>query len=69
MRFFEEYGCGCVSRMSSKKQLPGYCQYHGTDRKHIYRQDGCPADKETPKRLIEKLRKIHATMLDIERTN
>ncbi len=40
MRFWEEYGCGCVSLQSSKKDLPGYCPQHGVDRRHIYRSDG-----------------------------
>ena len=53
MRFFEEYGCGCVSKKVSRNLLPGYCAQHGADRKHVYRADGLPADEKTIARAME----------------
>ena len=53
MRFYEEYRCGCTSKMSSKKNLQGYCETHGADRVHVYRQDGLPADAATLARALE----------------
>ena len=35
--WFEEYECGCTSEtVRYKKDLLGYCGFHGTDRRHIY---------------------------------
>lgn len=37
--WFEEYKfCGCVSEVvATKKELVGYCKFHGGDRRHIHR--------------------------------
>jgi hypothetical protein len=41
MRYFEEYKCGCVSGWERRKRdLLGYCKYHGADRIHIYSNKG-----------------------------
>ncbi len=41
--WFEEYKCGCVSNVvSKKKDLPGYCPKHGSDMTHVFKQRyGC----------------------------
>lgn len=37
MKYFEEYGCGCVSEYeNSKEELLGYCPTHGEDRRQVY---------------------------------
>lgn len=33
MRYFEEYKCGCVSKLMAKRDLPGYCPKHGDDKR------------------------------------
>ncbi|MDF3052609.1 MAG: hypothetical protein K0S19_714 [Geminicoccaceae bacterium] len=39
--WFEEYGCGCVSEVVSRKaDLPGYCGRHGDDRRGVFRARG-----------------------------
>jgi hypothetical protein len=44
-RWWEEYSCGCVSKkVSSKKDLLGYCPIHGNDRRALYK-DFVPADE------------------------
>jgi hypothetical protein len=53
MRFYEEYKCGCISALASKKNLAGYCKTHGHERRHIYRRDGQPADENTARRLVK----------------
>lgn len=33
----EEYKCGCISgEVVLKRDLPGYCKYHGNDRRHAH---------------------------------
>lgn len=35
--WYEEYTCGCTSDTEDrKKDLPGYCPTHGTDRRYIH---------------------------------
>ena len=37
MRYFEEYKCGCVSKIvRTKKDLVGYCGKHGDDMRNVY---------------------------------
>jgi hypothetical protein len=33
----EEYRCGCLSPLGPKRDLPGYCPTHGTDRRNVHR--------------------------------
>ena len=47
MRYWEEYGCGCQSKQSSKRDLAGYCGQHGMSTRAIYRADGIPGDART----------------------
>ena len=43
-RWFEEYGCGCVSPGERvKRELPGYCPTHGADRRNVYRENDTTA--------------------------
>ena len=36
-RWMEEYAnCGCSSDAPRRRELLGYCRYHGTQRKHVY---------------------------------
>lgn len=51
--WWEEYGCGCVSdTVRRKKDLLGYCKYHGNDRRRIHRElpPGFWDDPKPPKR-------------------
>ena len=39
--YWEEYRCGCVSQAClRKKDLPGYCDKHGSGRRKIYTEQG-----------------------------
>lgn len=40
MRFFEEYRCGCLSKLSTKRDLQRYCAKHGDNWINLYRADG-----------------------------
>lgn len=37
LKWFEDYSCGCVSQVvERKKDLPGYCEKHGNDRRQAW---------------------------------
>jgi hypothetical protein len=40
MRYFGEYKCGCVSKMTAKSEVLSYCEIHGADMCRIWRADG-----------------------------
>ncbi len=35
--YMEEYRCGCTFVAKLKRDLIGYCAYHGHDRRNVYR--------------------------------
>jgi hypothetical protein len=45
--WWEEYKCGCTSdTVKRKKDLLGYCKFHGEDRRHIHPDIVYPKKKD-----------------------
>lgn len=49
-RYFEEYSkCGCISPIVDRKRdLLGYCPFHGNDRSHVHHEAPPRVKPSTP---------------------
>lgn len=57
--WWEEYKCGCVSEtVKHKKDLLGYCKFHGDDRRRIYPELVKKADMVASMSECERKRKL-----------
>ena len=53
MKYYEEYACGCVSKIDSKRNLPGYCPTHGSDRRYVHPARGMGFAQEAVNKLAD----------------
>lgn len=55
MRRFEEYTCGCVSKLGVRKNLLGYCPKHGADMRYVH-----SAEKPADEAMVKTIAANHA---------
>ena len=62
-KYFEEYGCGCVSPSAIKADLPNYCPTHGDSWQWIYKDTSVAREQLEAAQHAAKLARAQASVI------